>query len=132
MKIPESISSMVYELPAQWQWVWTAGVWMLAVVGIYAMTATTTALALAFWSNAALVMVGACPLVADGKNVFHNVCGVLAAVCSQAWCCVAGEWEAVLMGWCCYALLLPLWGRRWCLVAELLCITLIIMTRCGL
>lgn len=88
-QLPESISSLVYNLPKPWQWVWI--VWMWAVTFTMA-PAFIEAMPdnfrfLAFLTIACLLFVGAMPLVKNERNTFHNILGIAAGVFSQV--CVA-------------------------------------------
>jgi len=84
-QLPESISSMVYNLPKPWQWVWTVWMWAvtftMAPAFIEAMPDTFRFLA--FLTIACLLFVGAMPLVKNERNTLHNALGIAAGVFSQ-------------------------------------------------
>ena len=121
MKIPESISALVYDM--KYPWMWILLIWGLSFLGLVIMPDIGHP-TLAFFSCASLAFVGAMPLVENEKNTSHNILGVIAAITSQVWCCLCGDIEKVLLSWLLYLLVLTIPNVRtyWCLIAELLCL----------
>lgn len=138
--LPDSISSMVYQMrhPS----VWTIMVWAVAGVALPLMlhVSFTWLMELtAFLCCGLGFMVGCVPLIKDEENRMHYVLSVAVAVLSQAWV-IEGTWDtdveqprflmlaAIVFAWFNYVFLLPLWGRKWCLVAEILCFATVACT----
>lgn len=123
MKIPESISAMVYSMkhPA----LWTLMVWAIAAVGYWLMAGVLGRyIPLAFAVLACMVFVGAMPLLRHEENTKHYIFAAVGGVLSQLWCIlVAGFWWIFLWWWlwCVVMIVLLYFGkaRFWCLLIEL-------------
>lgn len=131
MRIPDSISSMVYQMK-QPLW-WSLGVYLAATVGLLLMTdgmqgRGTLPDVLAFAACSCLLLVGGVPLLPGSHNRLHYVLAIVACVASQLWCMVVGDVDWVIIAWCSYVLLWPLWSRWWCLVAEGLAVAMVLAT----
>ena len=137
--LPDSISALVYALPAgRWRWLWSA--W-LALVTLLMAPALTAALTAAWWTSLladatviCLAMTAALPLLPGYHNRLHNALGILSGILSQVCVWFVCPWW--LMLWLLYALLLFAMAFpdvRWCnkivtafggkgvLVAEIIC-----------
>jgi hypothetical protein len=86
--VPESISSMVYALRKDRQWLWSA--WLFAVTALL----MPRLLELAHWAGwlttACLVGVAVTPIIKEETRGIHNWLGIAAGVMSQvcvAWIC---------------------------------------------
>ena len=83
--LPASISSLVYDLPKDWQWVWTIWIWLatftMTPVLFDQMPDDFGAVAHAFATS--MLFTGAMPLVKHEGNRAHNVLGVSAGIFSQ-------------------------------------------------
>lgn len=83
--LPASISSLVYDLPSGWQWVWTIWIWLatytLTPALFEVMPDSLCVVAHAFATS--VLFIGAMPLVKHEGNKAHNVFGVAAGVFSQ-------------------------------------------------
>ena len=71
MKLPDSISAVVYELPKRWQWLWSVWVWLLMVLLakplIGALGGEWWRGFIGFLTLASMGIVGAVPLSIDGS-----------------------------------------------------------------
>lgn len=84
-EIPVSISSTVYVLPKQGQWLFTLVMWLVGfsiAPTLFEISGDETRF-LAFFTIGGILGVGASPVVAKEKNTFHNVCAVVAGLASQ-------------------------------------------------
>lgn len=87
-KLPDSISALVYALPAgRWRWLWSA--W-LALVTLLMAPALTAALTATWWTSLiadatiiCLAMTAAMPLLPGYHNRLHTALGILSGVLSQ-------------------------------------------------
>lgn len=136
MKIPESISAMVYSMkhPA----LWTLMVWAIAAVGYWLM-ATVGNVPVAFLYLASIAFVGAMPLIKGEHNTLHWICGITGCAASQLWCvltCVTTDGSmpvvaAWLCAWALYAaIMLCARFRHWCFWMEVWCMASVVMTLC--
>lgn len=101
-ELPESISSLVYLLPREGQWVWIVWMWLVTFSLTPALMESLpeTWRFVGFLTVACLAFCGAMPVRMKESNTAHNVLGVSAGILSQA--CVAvidTEWLAVWMLW---------------------------------
>ena len=133
MKIPESISAMVYSMkhPA----LWTLMVWAIAAVGYWLM-ATVGNVPVAFLYLASIVFVGAMPLIKGKHNTLHWICGITGCAASQLWCvltCVTTEgYMPVVAAWICVwalyaAIMLCARFRHWCFWMEVWCMASVVI-----
>lgn len=126
MRIPESISALVFHI--KHKWLWTIGVELCVFILMPLMTGyDDTYAGVAFLSCASIGFVGVMPLFIRETNKAHNILAAAGAVLSQLWCCLVGDWVVMLHWWVLYLLLLGLmWicrcQRYWCLVAEGWCL----------
>lgn len=120
--IPDSISATVYGMPHPF--IWTLCVWVGGgtILPLMLSCSGDNWQWLAFLSCACLLLVGAMPLIKGNHNTLHNVLGALSCVLGQIWCAVMWNWVYVLIGWGIFVLTLPIWTKKWCFVAEIICI----------
>ena len=78
---PESISAMVYDLPARQRWRWSAWLWAVLLTG--AVPLIEAAAFLGWLTVAVLMTVAALPLVAGKSNTLHYVLGIVGGLLSQ-------------------------------------------------
>jgi len=119
--LPESLSQIGKGI-----W-WTIGTWIASFVVLWLMCQCGEPW-IAFCACACLVMVGVLPLKKDSKNIAHYVFAVGAAVLSQLWCGLVGDWFWLVMWWAVYLALLPLYRSKWCFVAEVFCVVSVLIT----
>ena len=131
MKIPDSISAMVYDMrhPA----LWTIMMWVVAMLGIVGMLPVNEQWAwVAFLACSCIIFVGAIPLIKEERNTLHNILGISAGVISQLWivlCNISSPSaiSSLVSWWIVYVVLLPVMGRKWCLWVELWCMVSVIL-----
>lgn len=85
-ELPESISGLVYDLPAKQQWLWSVWVWSMAfTVGIPLIDRMNGSMFqfLAFFTMVSLIFCGAVPLVRNERNTVHYGLAIVAGVSSQ-------------------------------------------------
>lgn len=96
--IPVSISSLVYTLPKNQQWMWIVWMWgvsllltppLLDALGDYSL--------IGFLTIGCLIFCGAMPLVRNESNTLHNVFGITAGVLSQIDVALINAWW--LLSW---------------------------------
>ena len=114
-RIPDSISALSKSV------MWTVCMWVSAFVVLWFMCRVGEPL-VAFCACTCLVMVGVLPLKEGSKNIAHYVFAVGAALISQLWCGIVGDWFWLVMWWCLYLALLPMYRKKWCFVAEVWCV----------
>ena len=134
-ELPESISALVYALPAgRWRWLWSA--W-LALVTLLMAPALTAALS-ATWRTSlladatviCLAMTAALPLLPGYHNRLHTALGITSGVLTQACVWLVCPWWLLL--WLLMAAVavdawfahpsLPRWyDHKGVLIAEIIC-----------
>ena len=129
MRIPDSISAMVYTM--RHPVLWTVMVWAIAVTGYTVMAkACEEHIPLAFAAMGCIAFVGCMPLIRNDSNTLHWVCGIGGCVLSQLWCVLALISEsdalsatAVMVSlWAAYlAVMLCARFAHWCFWMELWC-----------
>lgn len=100
--VPESISSTVYLLPRNGQWLFTVVMWIVdfcLVIPIMEKVCDSTRF-IAFFMVAGIIGVGTSPLLAKEKNTFHYVCAAVSGVSSQV--LVALNQPYLLLTWTLY------------------------------
>ncbi len=100
--VPESISSTVYLLPRNGQWLFTVVMWIVGfclVIPIMEKVCDSTRF-IAFFMVAGIIGVGTSPLLAKEKNTFHYVCAAVSGVSSQV--LVALNQPYLLLTWTLY------------------------------
>lgn len=99
-ELPESISSLVYELPVRWQYLWTVWLWLVGLgVCIPMMDLMPEDYAfVCFLTLACLGFVGAMPLFMIEHRKAHNIFGVSAGILSQICVLLVSPWW--LLVWC--------------------------------
>jgi len=103
--LPESVSGMVFGLPAHKRWVWSA--WLVAIamtVMVPLMTALGDAAWLGWLTVVGLAGAAVAPIINSDTLLLHDVCGVAAGVLSQV----------------CVACLCPWWLLTWLVWLPLL------------
>lgn len=97
--IPNSVSAMVYALPAAGKYLWTVWIWAVAMLLVPALMEKLGSYwqFLGFLFAACILFCGAIPLVKHEKNTAHNITGTASGVFSQA----------------CVLLLCPWWFAAW-------------------
>lgn len=98
-KIPESISSLVYNLKSPQSYIWTIWMWLTSAT-IYPELINKlndSVKPIGFATLASLVFCGAMPLIKNEKNTLHNIFGVIAGILSQV--CVAFIKPELLIVW---------------------------------
>lgn len=113
--LPESISALSKSV------MWTVCMWIAAFVVLWFMCRVGEPW-IAFCACMCLVMVGALPLKEGSKNIAHYVFAIGAALLSQLWCGLMGEWQFLAWMWIGYVCLLPILRNKWCFVAEVWCV----------
>lgn len=110
-KIPESISSLVYNLDKTQQWIWIIWMWTISILlGPQLIQILPDNIeGLGFATMASLMFCGAMPLVKEDKNVLHNIFGVSAGILSQV----------------CVAIINPLWLLVWIVILLLFVTSLV-------
>ena len=84
MKIPDSISAMVYDM--KYPWMWTIFIWTLAFIGLFNMLPCNELYeSIAFLSCGCLGLLGAAPLIKGEKNIAHYILAIIAGILSQVW-----------------------------------------------
>lgn len=100
--LPASISSLVYDLPTGWQWVWTAWIWSVGLLTCIPVIEALSAKGLEFLGFLTLCCItfcGAMPVVRNQRNTAHNVFGVSAGILSQICVCfISPLWLLVWLG----------------------------------
>lgn len=121
MKIPDSISAMVYDM--KYPWMWIIMIWTLTFIGLFIMMPSIVA----FLSCACLGFVGAMPLIKNEKNTAHYVLAIIAGVLSQIWVLLV-NYKALFI-WVLFLLLMciPNLRPKWCLIVEIICLLAIII-----
>lgn len=100
--VPESISSTVYLLPRNGQWLFTVVMCIVGfclVIPIMEKVCDSTRF-IAFFMVAGIIGVGTSPLLAKEKNTFHYVCAAVSGVSSQV--LVALNQPYLLLTWTLY------------------------------
>ncbi|MBR6128996.1 MAG: hypothetical protein IKQ07_05115 [Bacteroidaceae bacterium] len=101
-EIPESISQTVYLMPRKCQWVFT--IVMMSVgfllVPVLMEISTERTQVFAFLMTGGILGVGASPLVAKERNIFHYVCAAVSGIASQV--LVALNQPLCLLAWFLY------------------------------
>lgn len=134
MKVPKSISSLVYELPKSKRWIWSICVWVVALTLMPLMLDVSRECSwreLAGFLTCGLgVAIGCVPLMKGELNRGHYILAAIVGVLSQVWVVLGGEPCSIWMlgAWCLYGLLLPWIWRWWCLCAEVLCLLLVVLS----
>lgn len=125
MKIPDSISSMVYDM--KYPWMWIVMIWILALIGLFIMMPHYQIIA--FLSCSCLGFVGAMPLIKNEKNAAHYVLAIIAGVLSQIWVLLINYKSLSI--WILFLLLMciPKLRSKWCLIMEIICLISIILTQ---
>jgi len=84
-RIPESISSTVFLLPRNGQWVFTLVMWLVGflLMPVLMEKVSEQTQFVAFIMIAGILFVGASPLVLKEKNTIHYVCAAIAGIASQ-------------------------------------------------
>lgn len=97
-ELPKSISSMVYELPKKWQFVWILWVWVIAFTsGIPTIEYLgENVKVIGFVYMAALMFTGALPLFNSEVEKEHYVCAIIAGVVSQVCVALISPWWLLL------------------------------------
>jgi hypothetical protein len=81
MKIPDSISAMVYDM--KYPWMWTIFIWILAFIGLFNMLPCNKLYeSIAFLSCGCLGLLGAVPLIKGEKNTAHYILAIIAGILS--------------------------------------------------
>lgn len=127
MKIPESISALVYYL--KYPWIWIILIWIIALLGLCTMVPfNQTYEIIAFLSCSCLGFVGAMPLISTEKNKEHYFLAIIAGVLSQIWVLLVNP--KVLIIWLGYLLLMcfPQLRSKWCLLVEIFCLLSVVLT----
>ena len=133
MKIPDSISAMVYTM--RHPHMWTLMVWAIAAIGYWLMcSASEDYVPLAFVSMACIGFVGAMPLIKNDSNTLHWVCGIGGCVLSQVWCVVTAMAKPLpavgllVTAWAVYGVVMVCArGRKWCFWLEVWCMAMVVM-----
>lgn len=135
MRIPDSISAMVYTMKHPISW--TLMVWAIAIAGYILMVSVCEGyIPLAFAAMGCIAFVGCMPLIRNDSNTLHWVCGVSGCVLSQLWCVLALISEsgalsatAIMMSlWAAYlAVMLCARFAHWCFWMELWCMAGVVM-----
>ena len=132
MRIPESISAMVWQM--QHKWLWTVGMVTGAIGMMILMMSASEGNSilelLAFLSCACITFVGAMPLVVKETNKTHYVLAIIGTVLSQVWCLMIAEPYTLLMYfglWMLAAMLILDFKKYWCLIVEIIAILEIII-----
>jgi hypothetical protein len=100
--------------------------WASSFIGM----CTLTTLDEGWWAFAAcvcLAIVGCMPLMQGKHNTLHNIIGALSCLLSQTWVALAGVWWCLVLWWLLYLMLLPVTKTKWCFIAEVWCITSVII-----
>lgn len=125
--VPTSISQTVYDMRNKWTWTAVLGIeaWLIAPAFVEQTSENTKFLA--FFTVVAIGVLAVSPLWMKERNTLHNVAGTAACVLSQL--AVALNAPHLLLAWLLFPLCLPFeWGRRrWLLVAEVLCVAVVVM-----
>ena len=98
-RIPESISSLVYNLKPTQSYIWIIWMWLTSAT-VYPQLVnelSDSSKPVGFATLASLVFCGAMPLVKNEKNTLHNIFGILAGVLSQV--CVTFIKPELLIVW---------------------------------
>ena len=125
IRIPDSISAMVYNM--KHPYLWTLMVWAIAAIGYTLMVSKSEQLIpLAFASCACISFVGCMPLIKGEHNTLHWVFGITGCVLSQLWCIlVAGICRLLIWWWLWCVLVIILiciqQARTWCFWLEIWC-----------
>ena len=81
MKIPDSISAMVYDM--KYPWMWTIFIWVLTFIGLFNMLPCNELYeSIAFLSCGCLGLLGAAPLIKGEKNTAHYILAIIAGILS--------------------------------------------------
>ncbi len=133
MKIPESISAMVYSMkhPA----LWTLMVWAIAAVGYWLMCRDGDGyVPIAFLYLACIAFVGCMPLIKGEHNTLHWICGITGCAASQVWCVLmaitkplppVGIW---VTAWALFGIIMLCARlRHWCFWLEVWCMVMVVI-----
>ena len=127
MKIPDSISAMVYDM--KYPWMWTIFIWTLAFIGLFNMLPCNELYeSIAFLSCGCLGLLGAVPLIKGEKNTAHYILAIIAGILSQVW--VLLENPKSLIVWILFPILIltPSFSQKWCFIVEIICLISLIIT----
>ena len=81
MKIPDSISAMVYDM--KYPWMWTIFIWVLTFIGLFNMLPCNELYeSIAFLSCGCLGLLGAVPLIKGERNTAHYILAIIAGILS--------------------------------------------------
>ena len=135
IKIPESISAIVWQMKHKWLWTIVIEISSVAMMMLM-MTASNSNNVLemiSFASCTSIAFVGAMPLFIKETNDAHYALATIGAVLSQAWCLmVAWHDQCTLMLylglWILAAMLIRDFRKYWCLIAEVFAIVVTILT----
>ena len=123
MKIPDSISAMVYSM--KYPYLWTLMIWIIAAVGYFLMTSKSESLIpLAFATSGSIAFVGCMPLIKNENNILHWICGIIGCALSQVWCILTAGFIPILLWWVAYCIMLILTKQtsKWSFWLEMWCI----------
>ena len=127
MKIPDSISAMVYDM--KYPWMWTIFIWTLAFIGLFNMLPCNELYeSIAFLSCGCLGLLGAAPLIKGEKNIAHYILAIIAGILSQVW--VLLENPKSLIVWILFPILMliPNFRQKWCFIVEIICLISLTIT----
>ena len=127
MKIPDSISAMVYDM--KYPWMWTIFIWALAFIGLFNMLPCNELYeSIAFLSCGCLGLLGAAPLIKGEKNIAHYILAIIAGILSQVW--VLLENPKSLIVWILFPILMliPNFRQKWCFIVEIICLISLTIT----
>lgn len=104
--LPDSVSSIVYDLAALGRWAWTLWIWSVTLLMCPSLfdTIGNDHGVLAHCFATSMMFVGAMPLVKGDRNKAHNVLGITAGIFSQI--CVAVIDPDWLSGWMLFVFLI--------------------------
>ena len=141
MKIPDSISAMVYSM--RHPYLWTLMVWAIAVVGYLLMCMTSKDyVPVAFTYLACISFVGCMPLISGEHNTMHWAFGITGCAASQLWCLLVAmdnSWQVVeiwVTAWVLYGIIMLcaffkhwcFWMEVWCMLATILVSSVSLLT----
>ena len=127
MKIPDSISAMVYDM--KYPWMWTIFIWILTFIGLFNMLPCNELYEnIAFLSCGCLGLLGAVPLIKGEKNIAHYILAIIAGILSQVW--VLLENPKSLIVWILFPILMliPNFRQKWCFIVEIICLISLTIT----
>lgn len=121
-ELPESISSMVYDLPKRWQYLWTVWLWLVGLgvcIPLIEILPETWKF-VGFLTMACIGFVGAMPLFVEEQRKAHNIFGVSAGILSQVCVLIVNPWW--LTAWVLFPLSYILGSRgKEVFIAEVIC-----------